>query len=104
MFITTNCQSSPFSEINQWYRMYLTAHERLQVAGVSQVGEQIYAIINPQLKLVMEYGGDKQRENLPTTSEVAAIIPDEDDPSHRDIVVERREHQDTHPSLSSYRS
>ena len=85
--------------------MYLTAHERLQVAGVSQVGEQIYAIINPQLKLVMEYGGDKQRENLPTTSEVTATIPDEDDdPSHRDIVAAHREHQDTHPSLSSYRS
>ena len=36
----------------------------------------------------MEYGADKRREKLPTTSEVAAIIPDEyDDPSHRDIVV-----------------
>ena len=45
--------------------MYLTAHERLQVEG------EIYVSINLQLKLVVEYGGDKRRENLPTTSEVA---------------------------------
>ena len=86
--------------------MYLRAHERLEVAGASQAGEQIYAIINPQLKLVMECGGDKRRENLPTTSEVAAIIPDEDDdPSHRNIVVAHRDTRVYHridPEMGTY--
>ena len=39
-------------EVNPWYRMYLTAYERLQLARASQAEEQIYAVINPQLKLV----------------------------------------------------
>lgn len=48
-------------------------------------------ILNPQMKLVMETGADKRRENLPTSSEMAVIIPDEyGEPCFRDIVLATR--------------
>ena len=34
-------------------------------------------ILNPQMRLVLEEGADRRRENLPTSDEVAVIFPDE---------------------------
>ena len=43
------------------------------------------------MRLVLEEGADRRRENLPTSDEVAVIIPDENgDPNHRDIVLAER--------------
>ena len=40
---------------------------------------------------MLEVGADRRRENLPTSDEVAVIIPDENgDPSFRDIVLAER--------------
>ena len=59
---------------NPFIRLYLTARERLQqqhATGPSRV------ILNPQMRLVLEQGADRRRENMPTNDEVAAIIPNE---------------------------
>ena len=74
---------------NPYIRLYLTARERLQAqphtVGPSRV------ILNPQMRLVLEHGADRRRENLPTSDEVAVIIPDENgDPNYRDIVLAER--------------
>ena len=43
------------------------------------------------MRLVLEHGADRRRENLPTSDEVAVIIPDENgDPNYRDIVLAER--------------
>lgn len=34
-------------------------------------------ILNTQMRLTMETGPDKRRKNLPTSNEVAVLIPDE---------------------------
>ena len=74
---------------NPYIQLYLTARERLRArqhsAGPSRV------ILNPQMRLVLEEGADRRRENLPTSDEVAVLIPDEyGDPSYRDIVLADR--------------
>ena len=55
--------------------MYKTAKERLE--AVEDREEELRIILNPQLKLVVEKGADRRRENLPTSLEIAIIIPDE---------------------------
>ena len=48
-------------------------------------------ILNPQLKLFLQDGFNKSRTNVPTSNEVAMIIPDEiDRPCCRDIVLAKR--------------
>jgi len=43
------------------------------------------------MRLVLEEGADRGGENLPTSDEVAVIIPDEySDPSYRDIILAER--------------
>ena len=43
------------------------------------------------MQLILEAGADRRRENLPTSDEVAVIIPDEyGDASFRDIVLAER--------------
>lgn len=45
-------------------------------------------VLNPQLRLIMEQGADRRRENLLTSDEVGLIIPDEyGDASFRDICL-----------------
>ena len=74
---------------NPYIRMYQTARERLQAS--QDTGEPSRVILNPQMRLVLEKGADRRRENLPTSDEVAVIIPDEHgDPSYRDIVLAQR--------------
>ena len=82
---------------NPWYLLYKTAYKRMKEQQASQLERRIQAIINPQLRLIMEYGADRRRENLPTALEVAAIIPEEDEEiSYRDIIVTYREMEGQH--------
>ena len=74
---------------NPYIRLYLTARERLQAH--QHTAEPSRVILNPQMRLVLEEGADRRRENLPTSDEVAVIIPDENgDSSFRDIVLAER--------------
>ena len=75
---------------NPFISIYRTARERLLENAPS--GERINVILNPQLRLVLERGADRRRENLPTADEVAIILPDErEEGSSRDIVLARRD-------------
>lgn len=74
---------------NPFLSIYLTARERLHAAAESQ--DTLRLILNPQMKLIMEVGADKRRENLPTSNQMAVIIPDEYGQScFRDIVLATR--------------
>jgi hypothetical protein len=57
-------------EVNPFIPIYRTAPEQMTAAGSA------YALLTADLTLVMEPGADRRRENLPTASEVAAIVPD----------------------------
>jgi hypothetical protein len=73
---------------NPFIRLYLTTRERLQLQHTTRLSRVIF---NSQMRLVLEAGADRRRENLPTSGEVAVIIPDEyGDPSCRDIVLAER--------------
>ena len=74
---------------NPYIPLYQTARERLQAR--QHTAELSRVILNPQMRLVLEEGADRRRENLPTSDEVAVIIPDENsDPSCRDIILAER--------------
>jgi hypothetical protein len=82
-------------DCNPFIRIYKTARERL---ATQQADFRI--LLNPQLRLVMEAGADRRRENLPTSDEVTAIIPDEfTDASRRDLVLAVREAGQDRPQL-----
>lgn len=50
------------------------------------------AFITPQLRLIIQEGTDRRRNNMPTVDEVALILPHEyDEPSKRDITLEYRD-------------
>jgi hypothetical protein len=66
--------TNDLESVNPYIGLYRTAREQL-VAMASHTSPG-YASLTTQLGLVMEPGADRRRENLPTTSEVAAIIPD----------------------------
>ncbi|KAH0614326.1 uncharacterized protein H6S33_006212 [Morchella sextelata] len=75
--------------VNPFIPLYKTAKERLEAAS-SQDGD-VRVLLNPQLRLIVESGADKRRHNLPTSNEVAAIIPDEyGEAGFRDIVLAHR--------------
>jgi hypothetical protein len=74
-------------DYNPFITVYKTARERL---ASQQTDFRI--LLNPQIRLIMESGADRRRENLPTSNEVTAIIPDEyTDASRRDLVLMVRE-------------
>ena len=76
-------------EKNRFYSVYRTAKERLDAAAKSQEDTRI--ILNPQLRLIMEKGADRRRENLPTGKEVALLIPEEEGkPGGRDLILAHR--------------
>ena len=53
------------------------------------------------MRLILEAGADRRRENLPTSNEVAVIIPDEyGDASFRDIVLAERRAPTDQPRYS----
>ena len=78
-------------EYSPWIQIYKTATERLREQTQSE-GLQDYSIIlNPRLELVVNDGADLRRANLPTTNEVAIIVPEEyGEKGFRDIVLAQR--------------
>src|SRR6201999_1955983 len=69
---------------NPFIGLYKTARERL----AESASRQYRMLLNPQMRLVMEAGADRRRENLPTGNEVAVILSDESEgASRRDIVL-----------------
>ena len=76
-------------ESNPLIQLYLTARERF--AEISRAEDNCRIIINPQLRLVVEQGADRRRENLPTADEVSMILPEEyGSEGFRDIILARR--------------
>ena len=72
---------------NPFIRIYKTARERL----AAQPGH-FRILLNPQMRLVLQSGADRRRENLPTSTELAGILPDEfTDESRRDVLLAVRE-------------
>jgi Helitron helicase-like domain at N-terminus len=59
--------------VNPYIDLYKTAREQL-VTMESHTGA--HASLTAELALAMDPGADRRRENLPTASEVAAIVPD----------------------------
>ena len=75
------------TDCNPFIIVYKTARERL-----TDQQTDFRILLNPQLRLVIESGADRRRENLPTSNEVTAIIPDEyTDASRRDLILTVRE-------------
>jgi hypothetical protein len=75
------------TDCNPFITVYKTARERL-------TGQQtdFRVLLNPQMRLIIESGADRRRENLLTSNEVIALIPDEyTDASRRDLVLTVRE-------------
>ena len=62
-------------DCNPFIAIYKTADERLQVQ--SNVTGPLQMVLSPKMELVIHLGADRQWENLPTSNEVTAIIPDE---------------------------
>ncbi|CUS15161.1 unnamed protein product, partial [Tuber aestivum] len=76
-------------QVNPYIHIYKTAKEQLD--SIEDSGVEAQVVLNPQLRLVMETGADKRRENLPASNEIAAIIPNEyGEPGFRDIVLAKR--------------
>ena len=70
-------------DCNLFITVYKTARKRLMD---QQTDFRI--LLNPQLRLVIELGANRCRENLPTSNEVTAIIPDEyTDSSRLDLIL-----------------
>jgi hypothetical protein len=51
-----------------------------------QANGPLRIILNPRMRLIVEKGADRRRENLSTTNKVAVLIPDKlDDARPRDL-------------------
>lgn len=75
--------------LNPYIELYKTADETMRVN--STTNDNLRIVLNPQMRLIMETGADRRRENLPTSNEVGAIIIDEyGNPCERDIVLTER--------------
>lgn len=82
-------------ECNPFIPLYQTARERLRTQTTYN-----RIILNPQMRLVVESGADRRRENLPTSTEVAAILPNEfGEASRRDIILAIRNPSVNGPQL-----
>jgi hypothetical protein len=82
---------------NPFVHLYKTAYERLAEPASSQ----FRLLLNPQMRLIMESGADRRRENLPTSNEVAMILSDEfEGASRRDIVLAVRNPYGLEPKLT----
>jgi hypothetical protein len=77
--------------------LYKTARERLQ----EQANGPLQIILNPRIRLIIEQGADRRRENLPTTSKVTVLIPDKvDNAGPRDLVLAARQPGNNNQILS----
>lgn len=73
--------------VNPLIRIYRTAREHLQAQD-----SNFRMISSPQMTLVIQTGAERRRENLPLTTDVAAVILDEyDKASCRDVTFAVRE-------------
>jgi hypothetical protein len=71
------------TDCNPFITVYRTARERL---ATQQADFRV--VLSPQMRLVVEAGADRRRENLPTSDEVTPIIPDEyTAASRRDLIL-----------------
>ena len=69
--------------------IYKSAKKRLDIATPDE--QLLRIILNPQLKLIIEYGSDRHQENLPTGNEIEIINPNEYAATGcRDIVLAER--------------
>jgi hypothetical protein len=77
-------------DCNPFISLYKTANEQLRSNTVSQ--RDLRVLLNPRMQLILEAGADRRRNNLPTSTEVAAIIINNeyDLPCERDIVLTER--------------
>lgn len=76
-------------EVNPYIQIYKTARKRFETIALEE--SEIRVVLNPQLRLIIETGADRRRENLPTSDEIAIIIPDEyEEADFRDIVLAKR--------------
>ena len=83
------------TDCNPFITVYKTARERL----ATQQGN-FRVLLTPQMRLVIEAGADRRRENLPTGEEVTAIIPDEfTAASRRDLILAVREEGHDRPQI-----
>lgn len=81
--------TAELNTVNPFITLYKTAKERLDSLPAGESNARV--LLNPQLQLIMESGADKRRNNLPTSDEIAVIIPDEyDQGGFRDIVLAKR--------------
>jgi len=88
--------SQMLTDYNPFIAVYRTARERM-----ADQPEQFRLLLNPQMRLVMENGADRRRENLPTSDEIAVILPDEyAEASRRDIILAVRDHAQPGPFLT----
>ena len=77
---------------NLYIHVYHTARERLRSCS-AKVPARV--LLSPQLQLTLETGANRRRENLPTSDELAVIIPDAAaDVKVREIVLAARGGQD----------
>jgi len=77
---------------NPYIHVYHTARERLRSCS-AEVPARV--LLSPQLQLTLKTGADRRRENLPTSDELAVIIPDAAaDAPVREIVLAARGGQD----------
>ena len=84
-------------EHNPYISMYKTAQEKLDAQPPSAQASRM--ILTPRMQLILEKGADKRRENLPTTMELAGLLPLEyGEPCFRDVVIALRD--DTDPDCA----
>ena len=73
-------------EHNLYILMYKIMQEKLDAQ--SQSTNPLQVILSLCMQLVLEKGTDKCHENLPTTMELAALLPLEyNEPSFRDVII-----------------
>jgi hypothetical protein len=67
-----------------------------------QANGPLRIILNPQIRLIIEKGADRRRENLPTVNEVAVLILNEiETTGPRDLVLAVRQLGNNNQMLST---
>lgn len=70
-------------DCNPFISIYKTARERL----AEDPDPNLRIVLSPQMHLIIEKGADRRRENLPTSNEVAVVLPDEMESGIRELVL-----------------